>query len=1013
MADRYQRATISDLRGGRNGVDPPFAIGSTECVDAVNVEWFQTTVGRKRNGVSASSVLFSTGGPFTGKVSSLHRHVPGTDESLAEQWAVDDALVVGRRAASTSFAAPTLKDSISGNGWDVDWASLNGKLFLAYAASSGFSTPGAPTVANNGSGTYAAVLRYYRVRWIQQSGGLTIRRSPVGTSSSPFTPSGTGLQARVTQPTPPGQGETHWELEVSYDNSSYRVLYGDGGIYAPIAIATTTGDDTSTLTSTTTIDTFTASGTWTRPSWVSSVSYLVVGGGAGGGGTDNDNEGGGGAGGEVKTGTLSSLSAASYSVTVGGGGTAGSAAGADGGTGSDSVFSSVTARGGSGGGGNTPGPTGNNGVNGYLGGGAGGGATGGTGSIFAGGDGATNAGGGGAGAGSVGGTGTSGAGGNGGSGVSSSISGSSVAYGGGGGGGGYATGGTATAGGGAGAALVGNGSAGTANRGGGGGGARFGAAGGAGGTGIVIVSYASLNITSAGTSNADNTDRLHVWDGSTVRRAGFVPPSALAAPTNTGSGAYAATIRYYRTRWTEQSGGVTVRRSEPSSATSFTPSGSGTGAVITRPALASEGETHWELEASADGVTFYVLATTVVATSTYTDSTAVSAYSSGTLSALTGTYTVQKSYRFIAADQGRLIGFGNWTATGRQNDIEVSAVVGSLNIGDAERVDTTSTYKYTLDENDSGKPTGLKGPVFGNFYAWKWSQFWELAPTGQTNNPYRRTPISKTIGCVQRGASCVGEDAQGNAALYFMSHRGMYRYGVGGLTYIGKGIEDYIIGPTATMHLAATKVIAWTLYYPFKRQVWVGWATGSCNDPCQTAIYDVATGGWSRVPTGDTLANIRCAALFSGTVGTSMSYDLKPYLGSASTANVLYKGDDDSVTQDAGTSYQAYVVTRPIEPGGPGFNGSVGDALLLAKTASGVTITATAIPNFDSTNAKTGTALLTATGSETRVTRRLEGSALGNTQFVQYQLGDGAAANNGWTLDRLVIPYSQDEAVSG
>lgn len=1006
MADRSTRLVIDDLRGGRNGIDPPTSLKETQCVDAVNVEWYQTRLGRKRKGLTRAGTSFGSGGPFTDVISSVFRHVPGTDDSAAEQWAVDADAVIGRRAASTSFVAPTLKDAISSNGWDVDWATLNGKLFIAYAAGSGFTAPSAPTVANTGAGSYAAVLRYYRVRWIQQVGGVTIRRSPVGTSQS-FTPSGTGTAARVTRPAVPSQGETHWELEVSYDNSTFRVLYGDGGIYAPIAIATTTGDDSSTTSSTTIIDTLTASsGTWTPPLWVSSVSYLLVGGGGGGGGDDAALSGGGGGGGRVKTGTSAVTGGSSYSYTIGAGGAGGAAAGSQSGAaGGSTTWNSITAEGGSGGGGSSSAGSG-----GTIGGGGGESQAAGSGTVHSGGAGATNAGGGGGGAGADGTAGASGAGGNGGAGTSSSISGSSVEYGGGGGGAGLDTGGTATGGGGNGGAGVSGGSAGTVYRGGGGGGGRFGNAGGDGGSGVIILSYASLNISSAGTSNADNTDRLHVWDGSTVRRAGFVTPGACTV-ANTGAGAYAATIRYYRTRWTEQSGGVTIRRSEPSASTSFTPSGAGTAARVTRPTAAGEGETHWELEASSDGTTFYLLATTAIATTTYDDSATVSTYSSGTVSALTGTYTPQKSYRFIAADQGRLLGFGNFTATSRQNDIEVSAVVGSLNVGDAERVDTTQTYRYTLDESDSGKPTGLRGPLFGNFYAFKWAQFWELSPTGIASNPYRRTPISKTIGCVGRTASCLGEDEASNPCLYFWSpQRGLYRYGVGGMLYIGTGVEDYVLGPTATINLAATNVVATVLYYPAKRQVWCWWATGSSNDPNQGAIYDVRTGGWSRIPTGDTWANVRAAHLFSRTIGATMSLDLKPYLTSSTTAGRMYLADDG--TQDDNVSYQAYVVTKPLEPGGPGANGSTGDAILLAPAASGVTITATAIPNFDSTVARTGTADLTATGSETRVTRRLQDSSCGNAAYVQYQIGDASAASAAWTLDRLVIPVKRDEGVS-
>jgi hypothetical protein len=159
------------------------------------------------------------------------------------------------------------------------------------------------------------------------------------------------------------------------------------------------------------------------------VSYAVVAGGGGGSGMDGNNSqggGGGGAGGfrEVKSpvtpytaspldgystpGNRITVSAQSYPITVGGGGTAGSM-GAGGNTGSNSVFSTITAAGGggvtggcsgngknggsggggsansgTGGSGNTPPVTpsqGNNGGNGNgsgpkYGGGAGGGATG-------------------------------------------------------------------------------------------------------------------------------------------------------------------------------------------------------------------------------------------------------------------------------------------------------------------------------------------------------------------------------------------------------------------------------------------------------------------------------------------------------------------------------------------------------------------------------------------------------------------------------------------------------------
>ena len=511
------------------------------------------------------------------------------------------------------------------------------------------------------------------------------------------------------------------------------------------------------------------------------------------------------------------------------------------------------------------------------------------------------------------------------------------------------------------------------------------------------------------------TNRLHCYDSasSTVRRTGIAPGSNAPTAANTGAGAYAATLRYYRVRWVLTSAYGQVW-SEPTPSVSFTPSGAGSAARITRPSTpASEGITAWFAEASADNTTFYIISSpTAVATTTVDDTNAVDSYSSGvfTASQLTGTFRLQKSYRFIAADQNRLIGFGSWTSTDPQNAVEWSAVIGSLDVGDVERVDTNGSYRLFLDENDSGVPTGLAGPVWGNFYAFKSRQFWELAPTGESSSPYRARAISKEIGCVQGRANCRGEDRLGNPCLYFVSHRGVYQYGPSGLVYVSRGIEDLILGPTSTMNMAATRVIAHCVYHQDKRQVWVWFATGSSNDPDTLCVYSVQTGGWARY-TG-TIATARCSVMFANSIGATMGFQMVPYIGSSASTNVVKKADDSAVTADAGTAIQAYITTRPLAPGGPGFNGEIGDLVVLAPAATGVTLTATITPDFGASPNQTGTALLTATGSETRVSRRLEGSAVAGAQFLQIQIGDGSAASNAWSFDHLVVPMSGQEAVS-
>ena len=251
------------------------------------------------------------------------------------------------------------------------------------------------------------------------------------------------------------------------------------------------------------------------------ISYLVV---AGGGGGSN---GGGGAGG-LLTSTTSLTVGTAYTITVGAGG-AGSATvpSVSGVSGSSSSLGIVATAIGGGGGGNT-GSVGSNGGSGggggYAGSYAGGAAT--TGQGYAGGAGTTGVGtaasaGGGGGAGAAGVAAVTAAAGNGGAGVSNSISGSAVNYGGGGGGGGDSRGvsnGAGGIGGGGAGAYATAGVSGTANTGGGGGAGGFvnpgWSTGGAGGSGIVIISYAGAQRGTGGTVTTSGGYTIHTFTSS-------------------------------------------------------------------------------------------------------------------------------------------------------------------------------------------------------------------------------------------------------------------------------------------------------------------------------------------------------------------------------------------------------------------------------------------------------------------------------------------------------------------
>lgn len=265
------------------------------------------------------------------------------------------------------------------------------------------------------------------------------------------------------------------------------------------------------------------------------AEYLVIAGGGGGASA----YGGGGAGG-YRTGTGIFNVGASYTVTVGAGGTgdaAGGPLGSQGGDGGDSTFFNTTSTGGGGGSSYDPSSTGRSGGSGGGAGYTASGGVGGSGNTPAttpsqGNDGGPSSGsapyyggGGGGGAGAAGGTGTATNGGNGGDGVSSALTGANVYRAGGGGAGNYsvANGGIGGAGGGGNAGSPGvAGVAGTANTGSGGGGGHAGSAGvgawtggGAGGSGVVIIKLPRKIIAefSAGVAyNYIPVDGFHVYE---------------------------------------------------------------------------------------------------------------------------------------------------------------------------------------------------------------------------------------------------------------------------------------------------------------------------------------------------------------------------------------------------------------------------------------------------------------------------------------------------------------------
>ena len=517
---------------------------------------------------------------------------------------------------------------------------------------------------------------------------------------------------------------------------------------------------------------------------------------------------------------------------------------------------------------------------------------------------------------------------------------------------------------------------------------------------------------------ASAVNRLHVYDPTLATpRVRRVAIAAMAAPTvaNTGAGAYAAVLRYYRTRALQLNGTTVVRRSEPSASFSFTPSGAGAAAQVTRATAPGEGETHWEVEASTDNATFYRLSQVAIATTTYDDSAATTSYSSNTLSDPSGYYASPfGSAKYLLTDGNRLLMAGDWSSA-INSRVWFTPVLGSSDQGDDERVPNMTAQKnwVNLNENDGGFITALGGPVNGIPIAFKYRQVWKLRPTGDVSAPYLPRKMRDDIGCVTQRAVAVGEDQTGREALYFLSHRGPYRItSDGAVEYLGRDNEV----TWRSMNLGASTQVAHSVYYPDLHQWWLWIATGSSNDPDVKMMFDVQLGqpdaigqirgGWAK-HTGDS-AGARCSCLFSHTLGASMSRDLKPHIG-RSSGTVIGKCDTTDL-DDFGTDFQAYATTRPLlttrdlahkvgclEPT------VIGTAL----AASDVTIT---IARDFGKETRSQSISLAPGASETRIIQKVAALEMGEADVLQMTVGDSAANEERWTVDAIVVPILLQEA---
>lgn len=502
------------------------------------------------------------------------------------------------------------------------------------------------------------------------------------------------------------------------------------------------------------------------------------------------------------------------------------------------------------------------------------------------------------------------------------------------------------------------------------------------------------------TSEVDVTGRVHVWDGASLRRAGLRQPSEAPTAADEGSGAYPATVRYFRIRYIARNGTAVLRRSEPSASLAFTPSGSGAGATVTRPGLIDEGETDWELEASTDDAFYYTVQTIAASVTTATDTTDLSTQvyaDEGPLSEDIGTYDLLPNARFLAADADRLLLGGHWTDQALQSRVMWTPVFSDPGAGNDERLplSTGGDNFVDLDNYEGGALTAISQMSNGTWYAFKWSQIYRLTRTGDILHAYDPVCISKTRGALPESVT-TGVDEAGRACLYFADPSiGPCMLGAAGLREI-TGLRSTWKRVNVNSGVIPCRVV----YYPDKQQVIWWFAADSADTPnlgwklqvnqMQAAEAGSVRGAWSLV--SGVLATATSAAIWHETTEEEGVVRLRarPFIW------LLARDEDhnlptvqrcDCLDTDDDEPYCACLLSRPYYQAGIANFWGVMNVAILGTASLTAAVAIGLVRDFGIE--ETGETIdLVPTGFQTFTMRRIDNLDMSESQAIQFRVGD-------------------------
>lgn len=555
------------------------------------------------------------------------------------------------------------------------------------------------------------------------------------------------------------------------------------------------------------------------------------------------------------------------------------------------------------------------------------------------------------------------------------------------------------------------------------------------------ISYAALkNKLFVAYDSAVN--RLHVYDGTNFRRVGLSTPNAPTV-ADTGAGAYAATPRRYRVSMRIVSGSDVVVESELSSAVSFTPSGAGTAARVTKPTTV-DSATHWVvwglISSSGDTYGLYenISGNIAVGTTTFDDSVNPSAYD-GAFPSTLGLHMTPPSARFLLATDNRLFMAGAFESSGgtsggetkpQDSRVWFSRVLGASDNGDDETIpNTTSQFnKIDVGEGDGDKITGIAGPCDGVIYVFKSRSIWALQPTGDPDVPYTAQRVTSAVGSYlnaldstfgTHNAMLVAEDTIGSPVVYFPEGESIYRISPrSGIERVNEDITPALDGSSPFVYRYATYWSARRMLL-FCGETIAGLERVIVYVPRLAFRDDIGIwrGGWTVWDVNNQFggaARALCTTIIAG--------DVVPLLAGSGPTAVAAAGTfsaNNSVQQDAdcrsggggaASNVDASLTSAPIRAAERN-RMSLYSPEIEAAVTTGATPTVSYVRDFGTETRAATAPALTAVGAETRVFVDVEGLELADASVAQIKYAwDTDQFGTSELTSAITIPMHGQEA---